>query len=602
MLERIINSKTRLLILSYFFNNLDKKYYSRELAKLLNLDQANTYKELSNLVSGKFLNTEIREKRKYFYLNKDNLYFSDFKNIFVQYDLKNGDDFFCIEEMPNYYPLFVWPGWHMISARHFCDLYNFKASLKKLVCFYQNNLCQLITHKKAFSQLGQEVLERVKNDSSFRKQYIVDIRDREKKLYLASNDFKAINFSSKDNLSLAEIYENYFNVYHDLHKLHWGQTVLDFGDGALSKHLLSYLKPRAESAKFSLGDVFSILTTPTIDSQAAIEYKQLLHILEKINEKKEILDYFKNTESRIITDQLNELHPQIYQAIKEHAAKFGFLGYGTVGPSWSIDYFIDILGSLARQNINPRQALVDIEEKKRSLHKRQQELIAELKIDDNYADIFQFARDLVHTKGSRKDAMFLAISLFDFFYREIAKRLYLSIRQLRYLSPLELLDLLKGKEVDPHTLNQRYELGLHFSTDNKEDFLIGKKAKLFFSQLQIKQEDVSNVKLLQGDCAAPGRVRGVVKIINESKDMSKMQKGDILISIATTPDLMPAIKKAVAIITDVGGITCHAAIVSRELGIPCVVGTKVATKVLRDGDVIDVDATHGKVDIIKQEK
>jgi len=79
-----------------------------------------------------------------------------------------------------------------------------------------------------------------------------------------------------------------------------------------------------------------------------------------------------------------------------------------------------------------------------------------------------------------------------------------------------------------------------------------------------------------------------------------MQKGDILISIATNPDLVPAMKIAGAIVTDVGGITCHAAIVSRELNIPCVVGTKIATKALHEGDLIDVDATHGIVRIIKK--
>jgi len=65
---------------------------------------------------------------------------------------------------------------------------------------------------------------------------------------------------------------------------------------------------------------------------------------------------------------------------------------------------------------------------------------------------------------------------------------------------------------------------------------------------------------------------------------------------------VPAIKQAAAIITDMGGITCHAAIISRELGIPCVIGTKHATKVLRDGDMVEVDATHGKVRVIEKAK
>ena len=79
-----------------------------------------------------------------------------------------------------------------------------------------------------------------------------------------------------------------------------------------------------------------------------------------------------------------------------------------------------------------------------------------------------------------------------------------------------------------------------------------------------------------------------------------MKKGDILVSIATNPNLVSAMKKASAIITNAGGLTCHAAIVSRELNIPCIVGTKVATKVLKDGDLVEVDADEGMVKILKK--
>ena len=74
-----------------------------------------------------------------------------------------------------------------------------------------------------------------------------------------------------------------------------------------------------------------------------------------------------------------------------------------------------------------------------------------------------------------------------------------------------------------------------------------------------------------------------------------MQKGEVLVTEMTTPDFVPAMKKAVAIITNTGGMTCHAAIVSRELGVPCIVGTKNATSVLHDGQLITVDAVMGKV-------
>ena len=74
-----------------------------------------------------------------------------------------------------------------------------------------------------------------------------------------------------------------------------------------------------------------------------------------------------------------------------------------------------------------------------------------------------------------------------------------------------------------------------------------------------------------------------------------MNAGDILVSIATRPEMLPVMKKAAAIVTDEGGITCHAAIVSRELKIPCIVGTQTATSVLKDGDKVEVDTEKGVV-------
>jgi pyruvate,water dikinase len=103
------------------------------------------------------------------------------------------------------------------------------------------------------------------------------------------------------------------------------------------------------------------------------------------------------------------------------------------------------------------------------------------------------------------------------------------------------------------------------------------------------------VKKITGTCACPGHAFGAVRIVNKAEEMSKMQRGDVLVSQMTNPEIVIAMKKASAIVTDFGGLTCHAAIVSRELGIPCVVGTRVATRVLRDGDRVAVNATLGEV-------
>ena len=103
-----------------------------------------------------------------------------------------------------------------------------------------------------------------------------------------------------------------------------------------------------------------------------------------------------------------------------------------------------------------------------------------------------------------------------------------------------------------------------------------------------------------GQTACLGKAKGYVRIINEPADMKKMKSGDILVSIATNPDIVPAMKLAAAIITEQSRITSPSAIVSRELGVPCIIGTKIATKVLKDGDLVEVDADKGIVKIVKK--
>ena len=102
-------------------------------------------------------------------------------------------------------------------------------------------------------------------------------------------------------------------------------------------------------------------------------------------------------------------------------------------------------------------------------------------------------------------------------------------------------------------------------------------------------------ELIKGLGAAPGLASGPVRVIAELKEATRLNAGDVLVTHMTAPDWVPLMRKAGAIVTDSGGMTCHAAIVSRELGIPCLVGTGEATSRLRDGEVVTVDATHNVV-------
>ena len=101
--------------------------------------------------------------------------------------------------------------------------------------------------------------------------------------------------------------------------------------------------------------------------------------------------------------------------------------------------------------------------------------------------------------------------------------------------------------------------------------------------------------ILEGLAASPGIASGKIKIVEEMSDLSKIKKGDILVTKMTNPDMVVTMQRSSAIITDEGGLTAHAAIVSREMGIPCIVGTQEATTLLKDGETITIDGYNGKI-------
>lgn len=105
-------------------------------------------------------------------------------------------------------------------------------------------------------------------------------------------------------------------------------------------------------------------------------------------------------------------------------------------------------------------------------------------------------------------------------------------------------------------------------------------------------------KEIRGTISNRGVYAGPVKVIMNTDDFHKMQTGDVLVTTMTTPDFVILMQKSGAIVTNMGGLLCHAAIISRELNKPCVIATKFATQVLKDGDLVEVDADKGSVRIL----
>ncbi len=104
--------------------------------------------------------------------------------------------------------------------------------------------------------------------------------------------------------------------------------------------------------------------------------------------------------------------------------------------------------------------------------------------------------------------------------------------------------------------------------------------------------------ILKGLAASSGIVEGIVKVVGGVQDIDKFHEGDILVAEITEPSMVIMMNKAAAIVTDKGGLTSHPAIVSRELGIPCVVATKKATQILKDGMKVRVNGAKGEVEVI----
>ncbi len=173
------------------------------------------------------------------------------------------------------------------------------------------------------------------------------------------------------------------------------------------------------------------------------------------------------------------------------------------------------------------------------------------------------------------------------------------------LTYAECLDFLKNRRVFVGTeqeVKSRSEAWFFVSIFDDDEYVcsgsdeVGKIYKKFIGV------DTKNTSEIRGFSAYPGKTSGKVRILpllNLPNDF-RFEQGDILISVHTNPALMPFIRKSSAIITDEGGILSHAAIISRELKIPCIIGTKIATKVLKDGDFVEVDADKGIVKIIKR--
>ena len=150
-----------------------------------------------------------------------------------------------------------------------------------------------------------------------------------------------------------------------------------------------------------------------------------------------------------------------------------------------------------------------------------------------------------------------------------------------------------GKHIEDH---YQFPQDIEWAKEDNKLYIVQTRPVTTIKEMEVGiKPKITAPVLLSGAPASPGIASGPVKIIADPSQIDKVLDGDVLVAEMTTPDYVPAMKRAVAIVTDRGGRTAHAAIVSRELGIPCIVGTGQATAILTDGQIISVDGSEGKV-------
>lgn len=366
-----------------------------------------------------------------------------------------------------------------------------------------------------------------------------------------------VDFGDLGDKDLLEKYEDFCRVYMRFWEVGWFDEPIAFeGERLLRESLLS-----AE-------DLSKLLTPSWVPFVAEIE-KDLLLILKVCK----------------VSTHKGEL------LIQKHCKKYfwkrnNYLKSFRITPGDIEEEILD----LSKNVVSPGREINRLEKLKRD--KSKQKYLSKLpkKLREVVAIMDEFGKH----QDERKGQMMIAAFYLDCFLEEVGKRVGISLEQMRYIVHGEMADLLFKKNNFKGHIRRRmkkcaivwdgeeYTIGYDKFVDQVENKLFGKRTG-------------GSVVQVTGMTASVGTAVGRAVILEDPRDVDKMLQGDILIAPRTSPDYVAAIKKAGAIVTNWGGMTSHAAIVAREFGIPCVVGTDVATKVFRDGDTVEVLADEGIV-------
>ncbi len=258
----------------------------------------------------------------------------------------------------------------------------------------------------------------------------------------------------------------------------------------------------------------------------------------------------------------------------------------------------------AGSNRDPNAALRTFDNERKKTFRDARQLMRRLDVQKGsyLAKLIAIAREYAYLRTWRTDMIYGSGYWARNLFEEIVRRAGLPKTVAPYCTYQELRAMVKTQKA-PFSLREfarRKQAGkenmVSIALDDVSHIFVGKRWLSYFQKAFRHLERKGNATAtLKGNVAFAGVVRGTVKVLYSSDDIAKVQRDDILVATMTFPNYIPAMEKAAAFVTDEGGITCHAAIIAREMKKPCVIGTKIATKVFKDGDRVEVDAEKGIV-------
>jgi phosphohistidine swiveling domain-containing protein len=493
------------------------------------------------------------------------------------------------------------------SALVGCHKYLGYGYTNKLFIFNKDYL-EYHYNEKDFEDIGNEFLKRYLKDSNYLEEVRIKDRklnDESRALWKDIEDVREKGFENLTKKQSLELYQKAWTAYHkSVDVCHIIEGISFVLEPMLKEKMEKELKMDRHDKEFR--SMFNNLMQPSKASFINDEHLEILNITKEVIEDEKTLELFKNNDTNIIFQELNKVNKSIKQKLIKHTKYFFFnrLNYYHVQSLTELDYITEIK-QLIKDKVNI-EGKIDFEKESYSINnKKRDDIISEHNFDNDIKNLITLSVETLHWQDDRKKIILSGVYYVGLMLDELARLYSIDIEMLKRYDAYEITEELLENFNEKHIEDAKIRMDKYIifyenkgegeNTYVKKTIILGKEFDEF---MKLYNETILEHTDLHGTCASPGKAMGEVRVCRTKEDIEKFKEGEVLVSAMTRPEFISAMRKASAIVTDEGGITCHAAIVSRELGKPCIIGTKVATKILKDGQYVDVNANHGIVKVV----